>query len=137
MQRLARRLSLSDRIVWSGNLGPAEMGWCYQHARAFAMTSRAEACPNIGLEALSYGAQIISTNHPPMPQVFGSAARYYPQYNYNILGQELSLALNRPAGEEAQLRQAARARAAGFSWQSCANQTIEQFAETIRDYQSN
>lgn len=87
LKRLAKQLGVSDRIAWVGSLHAAEMKWCYQNCQAFVQTSRAEACPNIVLEALSYGCLNISCFQEPMPEIFGDGALYYPT------GDSASLAL--------------------------------------------
>ena len=69
--------SLQERVLWAGELSASQMAWCYSHCAAFLMTSRVEACPNTALEALSYGAECISTTDPPMPDFFGAHAAYY------------------------------------------------------------
>ena len=64
-------------MVWAGQLTEPEMAWCFGHCEAFVMTSRAEACPNVALEAMSHGCRVVSTSQPPMPEFFGEAAAYY------------------------------------------------------------
>ena len=67
LDNLAQRLGVATRIIWLGQLEAARMAWCYRNCAAFVMTSRAEACPNTALEAMSHGCRIVSTAQPPMP----------------------------------------------------------------------
>ena len=77
MRALARALGVERHVVWAGHLTAPEMAWTFQHCAAFVMTSRAEACPNLALEAMSQGAVIVSTRQDPMPELFGDVATYY------------------------------------------------------------
>src|SRR5207244_1201704 len=64
-------------VIWTGPLTDPEMAWCYDNCSTFVMTSRVEACPNVGLEALSHGCIVVSADNPPLPEIFGVAAVYY------------------------------------------------------------
>jgi alpha-1,3-rhamnosyl/mannosyltransferase len=92
---------------------------------AFVMTSRAEACPNTALEAMSAGAMIVSVDHEPMPEFFGDAALYYRAGDARALAERISTVLaGRVSPPEIAAR--ARARAAGFTWSTTADRTIHE-----------
>ena len=75
MQHLAAKLGVARAIIWTGHLSPPEMAWAYGRCAAFVVTSRAEACPNVALEALSHGAPVVSTTQDPMPEFFRAPRR--------------------------------------------------------------
>ncbi len=121
-----RRHGLAERVRFLGRLGEAEMRWCFRNARAFVTTSRAEACPNTALEALAEGCRVISTDHPPMPEVIGDAASYYQAGNRRDLAERLRAAMSAEATEAAErIACRARERAALFSWPSTSRATAE------------
>lgn len=124
IQRLADKLGLTQRVHWLGQVDYATMSWCYRNAAAFVMTSRAEACPNIVLEALAEGAVSLSTTHEPMPELFGDAARYYQERDAADLGVKLRDLLAAPDDVHQRLRETGRRRAAMFSWESAARHTV-------------
>lgn len=127
MQRLVSRLRLDGRVHWAGQLDRAEMGWCFRQCAIFVMTSRAEACPNTVLEAMSYGAVAVSGDNPPMPEIFSDAALYYPSGSINILAERLrTLVAPRSATLQHELRAAAFTRAKQFSWAECARNTVSE-----------
>lgn len=126
LRRLVRRLGLSDRVHWIGTLRPEEMGWCFDHAAAFVMTSRAEACPNTVLEAMAHSCASISTDHPPMPEFFHDAAMYYRARDASDLARNLiRFELQRDAVEPL-LRSNATRRAKQFDWRATARATVDQ-----------
>ena len=126
MRRLAARLGTADRICWAGQLQPGEMAWCLANCAAFVMTSRAEACPNTVLEALSYGCLSVSTDQPPMPEFFGESAYYYRARDGEALAGRLVEALNAPLAERQAKRDAAATRARCYDWKTTAERTLEE-----------
>jgi glycosyltransferase involved in cell wall biosynthesis len=132
MRNLAERKQLSSRIRWAGQLDAASMSWCFRNAAAFVMTSRAEACPNIVLEAMANGAVSVSTSHPPMPEFFGdSVFYYYFERDPRHLAVQLRHVLEMPESEREQWRDAARARVARFTWEATARATVAELQRAI------
>jgi glycosyltransferase involved in cell wall biosynthesis len=125
LKQRAERLGVADRIIHAGKLDASRMRWCYEHATTFVMTSRAEACPNIALEAMSYGCACVSVDRPPMPEFFERSARYYRPGDTPELARLLH-ALLLDQGDAQQLRAAARRRAALFDWDDTARRTIRE-----------
>jgi glycosyltransferase involved in cell wall biosynthesis len=133
MKKLAESHSLGTRVHWAGRLDARAMSWCFSNAAAFVMTSRAEACPNIVLEALAQGAVSISTTHAPMPEFFGDAATYYRERDAGELANRLAEVLAWPAAECERLRRLARARAARFTWPSTAAATVAELRRAVEN----
>ncbi len=131
MRSLAETKQVASRIQWAGHLDAASMSWCFRNAAAFVMTSRAEACPNIVLEALANGAVSVSTDHPPMPEFFADTAGYYSERNAAHLAVQLRHVLALPESAREERRQAARARAASFTWQATAQATLAELRRAV------
>lgn len=129
--RLARALDVEPHIFWAGQLNRNEMTWCYRNCRVFIQTSRAEACPNIVLEALGHGCITVSCDHPPMPEFFQEHASYYPTGNADMLARRIDEALEMKEEVAEDRRAGARLRASQFSWERTAGQTIEILARTL------
>jgi glycosyltransferase involved in cell wall biosynthesis len=125
LRRLCGETGVTARVSFAGQLDTAGMASAFQHAVAFVMTSRVEACPNTALEAMSHGCAIISVNRAPMPEFFRDAARYYPVAEAHALAVQLRAILADPA-ERGRLGRAARCRAAAFTWEATKNRTIEE-----------
>jgi glycosyltransferase involved in cell wall biosynthesis len=128
---LSSDLGLSGRIHWAGQLGAAEISWCFENARAFVMTSRAEACPNTVLEALSHGSFSVSGDNAPMPEFFCDCALYYRNGDGSSLAEALSRLLALAPEEEAAMRARSRERAADFTWDECARKTVDELATAV------
>lgn len=126
MEFLARQLGIDDRVRWLGYVDAARMAWCFRHALGFVMTSRLEACPNLVLEAMANGAVSISTTHPPMPEMYGPTAAFYPAGDVDALTRAMEQTAAMSPEDRTTARATARSRAETFSWSIAAGRTIEQ-----------
>jgi len=125
LKGLAETLGVASRFAWVGKLTMVQMAWCFYKAVGFVMTSRAEACPNLALEAMNYGCRVISTRQPPMPEFFGENARYYPPFAAEELAVLLREVTEGPP-PMTELRLKAQQRAREFTWELTAHNTTEQ-----------
>ena len=90
------------------------------------MTSRAEACPNVVLEAMSYGCPCVSVRRDPMPEFFGDAAVYVARDDdAEALSDALCGVLEAPE-RAALLRRRAISRASLYTWSMTALRTVEE-----------
>jgi glycosyltransferase involved in cell wall biosynthesis len=115
----------AGRVVWTGQLAPSEMVWYFRQCAAYVMTSRAEACPNTVLEAMSHGSLTVSTRQPPMPEFFADAALYYHPGDDEGLAAQIMTMLAASPEECATRREALRNRARRFQWRETADRTIQ------------
>jgi len=122
---------MESDILWIGDLDESEMKWCYKNCKAFIMSSRIEACPNTALEAMSNGCVIISSNNPPMPEIFGSAVLYYSSHNGISLAEGLLSILNYDQNTREKISEQTKARAEKFSWDTAAEKTVEILSKVI------
>lgn len=131
LKELVHGLNLTQNVTWLGNLNDEEMAWCYENCNLFVMTSHVEACPNIALEAMAYGCNIISTLNRPMPDFFGDAARYYSSGMHHELADLIIRAYDENADEIKRRTDLAKKKASMFTWESTAEQTLEQLGLAI------
>jgi glycosyltransferase involved in cell wall biosynthesis len=131
MRELARVHGVAARVIWAGHLDQRAMSWCFRRAAFFVMTSRAEACPNIVLEAMTEGAASISTDHPPMPEFFGDGALYYRQRDAGALARRLAEGFAAAESTLQELRQRARVRAGAFTWEATARATLTELRRAL------
>jgi len=132
----AQENNLLDKICWVGSLNEKEMAWCYQSCRAFVMTSRVEACPNIALEAMSYGCISITADNSPLPEIFDDAAIFYPPKDGKVLAEAIQTVFAWDDNQRKVMSEKARKRASEFSWDVCAEKTVEVLTKAIESRQS-
>ncbi len=131
LDRAVLSRGLTDRICWIGDLSDGEMAWCYERCRAFLMTSRVEACPNVALEAMSRGCVSVSTDSSPMPEIFEDAAVYYHEQDGKGLGSAIERIAAWAPARRNEIRRRAEARAADLSWDRCAERTLAAMKKAV------
>lgn len=137
LEALIKYHSIDHSVLWTGPLTQDEMQWCYNNCQIFVMTSRAEACPNIALEAMAHGCICVSTETPPMPEFFRDAAVYYSPKNSEVLADRIIDVLSWDIDKKKEMSEKAKQRAAQFSWDVCAKKTIEQFQIAIEEFKTS
>lgn len=133
LKKMATNLGITERIHWLGKLNDAEMAWCYSHCEAFVMTSRVEACPNIALEAMSYGCVSISSENQPLPEFFVDSALYYPPKDVTTLAKQIQAITSLGRAKRAAMSSAAKDNASRFSWEICAQKTVDELKKVLHN----
>jgi len=127
METLAASLGLSSDLIWPGHISQQELGWYYSHCAAFALTSRVESFCFVALEALAHGCNCIATESPCLPEILADASLYYQAGDSKGLGAGLLEILSRDKGAREQASLKAAERAARFSWDKAAAETMDLF----------
>ena len=131
LEKLIAENSISDRVVWTGDLSSQEMGWCYKNCLAFAMTSRVESFGIIAVEAMAAGAVCVSTNNSCLPEIFADAAVFYSPGDHVEITEKILKATSLPERKLKEVTQKAIERSSYFSWDICAEQTVAQLKKAI------
>jgi glycosyltransferase involved in cell wall biosynthesis len=125
LRQLSDELNVAGRIVWAGSTSPAVVTWCLQNCGAFVLTSRVEACPNAGLEALSLGCSCAVSTSDPMPEFFSDVALYYEPGDATTLAAQLARLASEAVPAKLARAHKARERSRRFTWQSTAARTLD------------
>jgi glycosyltransferase involved in cell wall biosynthesis len=133
LKKLAQSLGVENSILWAGQLSRDEMAWCFQNAKFYIQTSRAEACPNIVLEAMGHGCASISCDHPPMPEFFADTALFYPVGAAGHLADTIDQVLQMNPEQIMQMQYRARQRASCFTWEKTADETLAVLERAVRN----
>ncbi len=136
---LRRRQDVRDRV---GQLGivaqtkfanvvnDAQLVSLYQHARAFVFPSRYEGFGFPVLEAMACGCPVITSNISSLPEVVGDAALLADPSDSNGIARHLEQVLA-DEGLRRRLREKGLIRAAQFSWERTARETLRVYARVM------
>lgn len=69
LEAMTHELDLADRVIFHGHVPAEQMLAYYEASDIFLLSSRWEGCPNVLLEALSYGLASLSTNVGGVPDI--------------------------------------------------------------------
>ncbi|MFM8321019.1 MAG: glycosyltransferase family 4 protein [Chloroflexota bacterium] len=124
LRQLAAQLDIAGCVRWIDNPPDADLPALYQAAAALALLSYYEGFGLPVLEAMASGVPVVISDRTALPEVAGEAALAVPPDDPAAAAAALQAVL--PGGAQ-RLRciAAGRARAAGFTWQRCAEQTLE------------
>ena len=123
IERAARAAGLGERVRFLGYLPDADLPALLSGALSFVFPSLYEGFGMPVLEAMACGAPVLTSNTSALPEVVGDAALLVDPSDT----QAIAAGLARLAADpqlRANLRERGLARAASFTWERCARETL-------------
>ncbi|HQZ22934.1 MAG TPA: glycosyltransferase family 1 protein [Thermoflexales bacterium] len=128
--RLAQTLAIQDHIHFTGWLDGAAWERVLRNARVLCMPSLYEGFGLPVLEAMTRGVPVVCSNSSSLKEIAGDAALLHDPCDVDALASQLARAWADDA-LCAGLSARGRARAAQFSWQIAAEQTLEMYRNKV------
>ena len=129
--RGARRvLGFGDKTLELSPLPDDELVRLYAGATAVLVPSRYEGFGLPALEAMACGAAVVASTSGALAEVVGSAGLLVSPDN-PLAWKEAALSLYRDEALRQRLSEAGRERAARYSWDDCARQTLETYRRAL------
>jgi glycosyltransferase involved in cell wall biosynthesis len=125
---LVRELGLESDVLFTGQIREQDKAPLYSAAGVFVFPSLYEGFGMPVLEAMACGAAVVTSNSSALPEVAGDTAVLVDPNSTDAIGDAMLALLRDPARRQA-LGDAARARAAHFSWGAVAEQTMKVYAQ--------
>lgn len=132
-EQLHMRIEAAVAEGWARYLGFVEAEWLpliYAGARIFVFPSLYEGFGLPVLEAMASGIPVVCSNSSTLPEVAGDAAAMCEPQDADALSHLIAAGLEDEAWR-AEARHKGLLRAAGFSWQRCAKETVAVYREVI------
>lgn len=130
--KLAKKVAKSEfaeRIILPGFVTDGELKWLHQNAAAYVLPSLSEGFGLPGMEAMSHGCPLVSSNATCLPEVYGDAALFFNPLNVDDMAMKIERVLNDKtfvkdllAREKEQIKK--------YSWERMAQQTLEIYEKT-------
>jgi glycosyltransferase involved in cell wall biosynthesis len=121
---------MSGVAVHAGYLPDRDLRALYREARALAYPSLYEGFGLPGVEALALGTPVVASNTSCFPEVLGDAAILVDPLDVEALADGLGRAV-RDGAERDDLRRRGLARAARYSWDQTARQTLQVYRAVL------
>ena len=118
-----RDLAHNLNLIQTGYIERPELAALFRHAHAFVMPSLYEGFGLPLVEAMSCGCPVITSDRGSLPEVAGTGAQCFDPFNISAMAAAV-VALLRSPEELQQKKAAALRRAADFSWDKAAQETI-------------
>jgi len=120
----------SSVVRFISNVDDRDLPALYSGAAVFVMPSLYEGFGLPPLEAMACGAPVVCSNAASLPEVVGEAAVLVSPRDVGAIGGAIARVLS-DAGWRDELRAKSRARAAQFSWERTARQTLGVYQEVV------
>jgi len=117
-----------------GFIDSQDLAALFRHAHAFVMPSLYEGFGLPLVEAMSCGCPVITSDRGSLPEIAGAGAQCFDPFDVKGMANALCALLRSP-DELQQKRSAALTRAADFSWDKAALETISVYHHVIRLHQ--
>lgn len=124
----ARHLALADGVAFLGEVSPSELRPLYCAAEALALPSLYEGFGLPALEAMACGTPVVVSREGSLPEIVGDAGVLVAAEDPNDIAHGLGWVLGNERFR-ATLIERGLARAATFSWERAARETLALFEE--------
>ena len=129
---LVDRLGLRERVVFLDTPHDEDMVALYGGATAVALPSHYEGFGLPVLEAMACGTPVVISDRGSLPEIAGEAALAVDPDDAGALAAALERVW-RDSELRAMLRQKGLNRAAEFSWERCAQETLAVYQHVLRE----
>jgi glycosyltransferase involved in cell wall biosynthesis len=128
----AAALGLADAVRFLDYVGAADLEGLYRISSVFVFPSLLEGFGLPILEAMRRGIPVVSSNASSLPEVGGEAVRYFDPLDVDAMAAALTAVLT---DEELarSLVEAGRGRAASFTWERAAEETLDSYERALRE----
>lgn len=118
-------------ILFTDFLPDSQRDWLYTHCNAYVFPSLMEGFGLPGLEAMGYGAPVISSDATCLPEVYGDAALYFDPTDIDDMANSIRTVLTDESLRQ-ELINKGRKQLTKYSWQRMAEQTHAIYLEALK-----
>jgi glycosyltransferase involved in cell wall biosynthesis len=129
--RLADELGLKGEVIFTGYVAPGEMPALYNAADLFVFPSLYEGFGLPVLEAMACGVPVVASNVSSIPEVAGDAALLTDPRDAEAICDAMEHIL-KDGDLRSDLRRRGLERAATFSWEKAARETVAVYEEAVK-----
>lgn len=129
-----RELGLKNRVLFSGHLDFSDVVPLMQGAELYVMPSLYEGFGLPILEAMSGGVPVVASKTTSLPEVGGTAARYFHPLRIDEMAETMREVLGSKKLQK-EMVQAGYEQVAKFSWEKMAEETLAIYREALGNKQ--
>jgi glycosyltransferase involved in cell wall biosynthesis len=119
-----------------GFISDNQLRWLYESTRAYTLASMSEGFGLGGLEAMSYGSPLVSSNATCLPEVYKDGAHYFDPLSVEDMAAKINDVLT-DQNLRNQLIAEGKKVTAGYSWKKMAEETLAAYRQATGTEQSN
>jgi glycosyltransferase involved in cell wall biosynthesis len=131
LEAMAERLGVGARLHMAGWVTDADLEGLYEVAQCVALPSLSEGFGLPALEAMVRGVPVACSNASALREVAGDAARLFDPHDARDMALAIASLLDDRAGADDLVRRG-RERAASYTWERAARETVSVYREALR-----
>jgi glycosyltransferase involved in cell wall biosynthesis len=120
-----------ENILFTDFVNDTQLSWLYTHAQAYVFPSLMEGFGLPGLEAMSYGIPVVSSNATCLPEVYGQAAHYFNPTDTSDIAEAIFQVLSDDA-LRTRLSKAGYKQIKKYSWKKMAKETHSVYMNALK-----
>jgi glycosyltransferase involved in cell wall biosynthesis len=117
-------------VLFTDFVDDAQLSWLYSNAQAYVFPSLMEGFGLPGLEAMSYGTPVISSNATCLPEVYGQAAHYFDPEDTSDMAEAIDQVLSNET-IRTRLAKAGYKQIKKYSWKKQAQETHKVYMQIL------
>lgn len=118
-------------ILFTDFIPNNQRDWLYKNAAAYVFPSLMEGFGLPGLEAMAYGAPVVSSRATCLPEVYGQAAYYFDPLDINDMARAIGDILENKSLRQGLIKKGYR-QLKKYSWKRMAKQTHQLYMKAIK-----
>lgn len=130
VKRKAQTHPSASHIIFTDFLPDPESRWTFEHAKLYVFPSLMEGWSMTGLEAMAYGAPVVSSNASVLPEVYGEAALYCNPHSAKDIAAKVCQVLEHPKLRKELIAKGA-AQVKKYSWAKMAEETLTVYKDIL------
>ncbi len=122
-------------IVFTGFVSESELRWSYEHCRAYIFPSLSEGFGLPSLEAMIHGAPVVCSNSTCLPEINGSAARFFNPLDINDMADKITEVIDNEDTRRFLIERGYK-QVTKYSWDKMAEQTLAIYHKLLQENDS-
>lgn len=122
LARSVKKAGTAD-VHFMGFVPDGQLRWLYENCQAYVFPSLSEGFGLPGLEAMSCGAPVVSSNATCLPEIYGEAAEYFDPLDVEDMAKAINKVLTKDDLRK-RLIAGGKKQVAKYSWKRMADQTL-------------
>ena len=122
------------QVHFTGFIPDEEAAWLHKHCLAYVFASFMEGFGLPALEAMGYGAPVVSSNATCLPEIYGDGAYYFDPNNFDDMVAAIDYVISNPKVRK-QLSEAGKKVHGKYSWKRMAEQTLAVYQDALATQQ--
>jgi len=131
LEKIVNDYKLLNEVIYTGHVADDDLVLLYNAAAVFVFPSFYEGFGLPPLEAMSCGCPVVASNSSSLPEVCGDAAQYVDPYNIDDIVEGIYKVFSDDKLRKDLIRKGFL-RAAAFSWEKCARETLSIYEEVFK-----